>query len=265
MLTRILTSVVGLVLFFLIVLSDSIVLEIAVGILTIGVLYEFYTAMKCKKAVCISGFIAILLLIMGNRMMPGIGSAAFILIFLALTVIEHGKTDYKEIFTAAFITYFVAVLMGYISKIRTEFGIGAMILIFVCAWMTDTGAYFSGVFLGKHKLIPRVSPKKTIEGSIGGVLAAALSAMLYLFILSKLGSYIPGVEFNALGYGQMALIGVISGVLSQFGDLSASAIKRDCGIKDFGHIFPGHGGIMDRFDSVLFITPIIYYFISFLQ
>ena len=265
MLTRIITSVIGLFVFFLIVLSDAIVAEIAIFLLTAGMLYELYSALKCKRKVFLLGILSFLVLIFGEKIAAGFGSAIFILLFLIFTVAEHGKINHKEIFTTAFITYYTVVLMNYIGRTRVDFGVCAMILIFVCAWMTDTGAYFSGVFLGKHKLIPRVSPKKTIEGSVGGIIITTLSAMLYLFIISKIGNNIPGISFDLAGYAKMAAIGFIAGILTQFGDLAASAIKRDCDIKDFGHIFPGHGGLMDRFDSVIFIAPVIYYFISFLQ
>ena len=145
-------------------------------------------------------------------------------------------------------------------KVRIDFGVYGMLWIFVCAWLSDTGAYFAGTFFGKHKLIPRVSPKKTVEGAIGGIVACMLSCMLYLLISSRLGGDMSGIT-----YPFAAVMGAIASAMSQFGDLAASAIKRDFNVKDYGNIFPGHGGFMDRFDSVMFIAPFVYYFIIIIQ
>lgn len=131
--------------------------------------------------------------------------------------------------------------------------------------MTDTCAYFFGRLFGNHKLISNVSPNKTVEGSIGGVIGAIVFCALYLFIYSQFTHkdlLMSGVNVNYRVIDITWLIGgagigLLCGVFSQLGDLTASAIKRDAGIKDFGWIFPGHGGFMDRFDSVMFVSPIV--------
>ena len=122
-------------------------------------------------------------------------------------------------------------------------------MLFICAWGADTGAYFAGRFFGKHKLAPVLSPKKTVEGLIGGVVAAiVLTVVLYLVLYNHL----PNNWVKCIGsVTLLTLAGVI-------GDITASYIKRDAGIKDYGKLMPGHGGVMDRFDSVLFIAPIVY-------
>lgn len=122
-------------------------------------------------------------------------------------------------------------------------------LIVLTAFGTDIMAYFSGVFLGKHKLCPKISPKKTIEGSIGGILGSVILCGLFSWF------FIPRLLVHAL------IIGALGGVISQFGDLTASIFKRKMGIKDYGNLIPGHGGILDRFDSVLFTAPMVYYYI----
>ena len=119
------------------------------------------------------------------------------------------------------------------------------ILVFISSWVCDTCAYFTGKTFGRHKLAPVLSPKKSIEGSVGGVLGSALVGVLYGYLFG----FMPGY---------MALLCGIAGAISQFGDLFASAIKREHGIKDYGNLIPGHGGIMDRFDSVIITAPIIY-------
>ena len=122
--------------------------------------------------------------------------------------------------------------------------------VFVGAWTTDTGAYLVGSALGKHKLIEKISPKKTIEGSIGGTLGAVVGFLLFGWAFSLALK----VSFN-IPY--LVILSLTSSVLSQMGDLFASVIKREHGVKDFGNIMPGHGGVMDRFDSVVFIAPLL--------
>lgn len=123
-------------------------------------------------------------------------------------------------------------------------------LIFLTAFGTDIMAYFSGYAFGKHKLCPKISPKKTIEGSVGGTLGSVVLCGLFSFFFAK------ELLIHCL------IIGVLGGIISQFGDLTASIFKRKMGIKDYGNLIPGHGGIMDRFDSVLFTAPLVYYYIA---
>ena len=124
-------------------------------------------------------------------------------------------------------------------------------LVLITAFVTDIMAYFSGYFFGKHKLCPKISPKKTIEGSIGGTLGTMLVSGLF-------GHFVmPQLMVHCM------IMGAMGAVFSQFGDLTASIFKRKMGIKDYGNLIPGHGGILDRFDSVLFTAPLIYYYIIF--
>ncbi|MBQ2058884.1 MAG: phosphatidate cytidylyltransferase [Firmicutes bacterium] len=120
-------------------------------------------------------------------------------------------------------------------------------LIFLCAWGTDIFAYFTGYFLGKHKLCPKLSPKKTVEGAIGGVLGSVLCCCAF------------ALAADPSGIGACAAIGLVGSAAAQCGDLIASAFKRKMGIKDYGRLIPGHGGIMDRFDSILLAAPFVYY------
>ncbi len=144
----------------------------------------------------------------------------------------------------------IPFLLTAIVRIRNaELGQFMVLLPFVLAFASDTGAYFVGVKLGKHKLAPTISPKKTIEGVIGGVIAAILAALLFCLVLDK--CFQLQVNYNyALVYGSLGSLG------SVFGDLAFSAIKRQTGIKDYGWIIPGHGGILDRFDSMTVVAPI---------
>ncbi len=133
-------------------------------------------------------------------------------------------------------------------------GVFLLILSFFAAWMTDTFAYFVGSKLGKHKLCPKISPKKSVEGAIGGVAGALILNVLLLFVFKRF--FFEGE--STLSYITVVVLSIILSVVSMFGDLAASTIKRNFGIKDFGKLLPGHGGIMDRFDSALFVMPVLY-------
>jgi len=128
-------------------------------------------------------------------------------------------------------------------------------LVVIGASVTDIFAYFAGTFFGRHKIIPDISPKKTVEGSLGGALGCMVTMMLYGIIFLNRHGIPPVAAYH------FAAMGLLCGVLSQIGDWSASAVKRSAGIKDFGWIIPGHGGIMDRCDSYLFVAPAVYFYI----
>ena len=138
-----------------------------------------------------------------------------------------------------------------------EEGLFIVWMVYICSWGADTLAYCVGMLTGKtignHKMTPKLSPKKSIEGAVGGILGAALIAWLYAkFVLNN---FAPGLAGKEL---EFAIIGGVGGAISMIGDLAASAIKRNEDIKDYGHLIPGHGGVMDRFDSVIITAPLIY-------
>jgi phosphatidate cytidylyltransferase len=133
---------------------------------------------------------------------------------------------------------------------RPTFGAWIVTYVFAVTWSTDAGAYFVGMRFGKHKLAPKLSPKKTVEGSIGGIVAAIAVSLLW-----GAGIHLP--------WWHCLILGPLIGVLGQIGDLCESALKRDIGVKDFGMVLPGHGGILDRFDSLLFTAPIAYYYLQY--
>ena len=150
---------------------------------------------------------------------------------------------------------------------HSEAGLLGIMLVIAVPVMTDTMAYFTGMALGKRKLCPQISPKKTVAGAVGGVIGGIIGALIvfFLFDFSSAMSVFPNAGSMELIpgnlYGSLGLyiaLGIVGGVLSELGDLAASWIKRKAGIKDFGKIFPGHGGIMDRLDSILFMLPLVY-------
>ena len=261
MLTRVITSVVALAVFAIVLAAPPLVFQCAVGVVILAMLYEatqVMTKSKSIKAVSyISGLAITVATILGN-MEPALILA--VALFMIVSVFKHGESSHKEVFATGFMTMYISAFMSCASVLYKEYGIVPMLIIFICAWSTDTGAYFAGSAWGKHKLIPKVSPKKTVEGSLGGIVTAMLCCMLYMFIITAMGYNIPGF-YGFWGYAMIGAVGVVASVVSQLGDLTASAIKRDCGVKDYGKIFPGHGGFLDRFDSVIIIAPLIYYII----
>ena len=263
--TRIITAIVALAVFAAVLIAPPIVFTIALALVILFMLYECYSATKADTAMKIVGFMsAVLMMLTMYFSMSSKNGSGLVFVFIAATIIlllymslivkEHGKKNYKDILSNGFLMLYVTVSMWCILFTKQFFGISFMLLIFICAWSCDTFAYFSGRFLGKHKLIPYVSPNKTVEGSIGGVIGAIICCLIYLFILDKLPY---NIAFNTQYAVSFAVIGLVGGIFSQIGDLIASSIKRDEDIKDFGWIFPGHGGFMDRFDSVMFIAPIV--------
>ena len=150
--------------------------------------------------------------------------------------------------------FYVSVMLSYVYQIRIlENGVFLAFLIFICSWGCDTCAYCVGVLFGKHKMAPVLSPKKSIEGAVGGVVGTALLTLIYSSIFQV------QMGFTTREIIVLAIISAIAGLISMVGDLTASAIKRNYDIKDYGALIPGHGGIMDRFDSMMITAPIIYY------
>ena len=176
---------------------------------------------------------------------------AYLFLLFSIAVFTGGGVKYSTVAEAVIGVVYATVGFTAIALLRRIAGGGYLFgMIFVGAWVTDTMAYFTGRLVGKHKLCPKISPKKTIEGSIGGIFFCALSFLLYGFIVFK----IVGVTPN---YPMLFIGGALLSVISQIGDLAASLIKREHDVKDYGKLMPGHGGVMDRFDSILAVAPVL--------
>ena len=162
-------------------------------------------------------------------------------------VFTYPKYKTEQVLAAFFGVFYVAVMLSYVYQTRMiEAGAYIVWLVFLCSWGCDTCAYCVGMLIGKHKMAPVLSPKKSIEGAVGGVAGAALLGVIYAAATQgKMAEY--------------ALICAVGALISMVGDLAASAIKRNQNIKDYGKLIPGHGGILDRFDSVIITAPVIYY------
>ena len=193
-------------------------------------------------------------LISGNNYFEII-AIAYLILLMAVYVFTFPKYKASDVWLSFFGFFYVSIMLSFIYKIRMvdEYGQYLVWLVFVCSWVCDTSAYCVGMLLGKHKLAPKLSPKKSVEGSIGGIAGSAIVGAVYGYALrnNMQTAVSPVVLF--------ALIGAVGAVISQIGDLAASAIKRNYDIKDYGTLIPGHGGILDRFDSVIFTAPVIYF------
>lgn len=181
-------------------------------------------------------------------------SMATFLVIMSVYVFGFSKLNAIQVAPSVMAFIYVPVCLSFIYATRElEFGIYIVWLILICSWGCDTCAYCVGVLFGKHKMAPVLSPKKSIEGAVGGVVGAAgLGALFGWFVNGKVEST---VNFILI----FALISAVGALISMVGDLAASGIKRNFEVKDYGKLIPGHGGVMDRFDSVIFAAPIIYF------
>jgi len=254
---------VGLIFFFLVLFMKPVVLEWAVGFISVGMVYEvmhvFGYKWRSNLLACLCATAMILAINFGGKLAFAL---AFALTVLMLTVhaILHRKMHFRTIAGPTIMITYIVCCMHFIPLVRSDDAVGVHLffMLFICAWLSDTGAYFIGKFFGRHKLAEKISPKKTIEGALGGVGFSVAGAI----ILGLIAQFIFKLQAN---YLLLALSGMVGSVLGQLGDLFASWIKRQYDIKDFGNIMPGHGGLMDRFDSVLTVAPYIYLLVQLLQ
>lgn len=224
-------------------------------------LYEFYRVFKIEKNLGLVGYVFAAAYYLALLFSKGtVNGALFLAIELmaaaGVYVLQYPKYNTEQVFACILGLLYLPLMLSYIYQIRmAEDGLFSVWLIFLCSWGCDTCAYCVGVLFGKHKLAPVLSPKKSIEGAVGGIVGAALLGAAYGFVVNR-----HMVMENAPLY--FAVICAAGAVISQFGDLIASGIKRQHNIKDYGKLIPGHGGILDRFDSVIFTAPMIYALLS---
>lgn len=261
MLKRTITAIVAIAVFFpFLYFSDTFMLPLAMSVLGLAAAYEMVGCVGLRKNVWIavpSYLLAIVLpqlVRISEDPLPLVFAVCIVYMILvfAATVFSRGTLDYTIASSAFTGVFYVTVAFTSIVFLR-DIGKYFYLLVFVGPWSSDTFAYICGRLFGKHKLIPEVSPKKTVEGAIGGVIFAGISYIVYALIIKNF--FDSSVAPN---YIVMMIAGMIVSVISQIGDLIASVIKRRFGIKDYGWVFPGHGGVLDRFDSVLLTAPVLY-------
>lgn len=253
--TRLLSGILLVAIALLTIISGGPVLFVTLLCVSMIGMQELYKAMKVREegfsVLEIAGYLAALLYYAAVYLefdRYGMMAVIFALVLVMFVyVFTYPKFRAEQIMAAYFGVIYVAVMLSFIYLTR-DLSDGKFLvwLIFLCSWGCDTCAYCVGMLIGKHKMAPVLSPKKSVEGGIGGVVGAALLGVAYAAATGG-----PMMEY--------AVICAVGALISMVGDLAASAIKRNQGIKDYGKLIPGHGGILDRFDSVIFTAPVIYF------
>lgn len=230
-------------------------------ILSIIGMYEFFTVIKEKNIhamkyiayiLCTAYYLTLNSTINYNLLFLVLIAASFLMLCIPII---HTKYNFVDVSVSIFAFIYIGVFFSFIFLVNNKiYGNFLVWLIFISSWLCDTTAYYVGRYLGKNKLCPKVSPKKTIEGSVGGLLGSTLACGIFGYISIRAGVNIPLYHF--------LIIGFLCGVFCQFGDLAASSIKRHVDVKDYSNLIPGHGGILDRFDSILFASVVVYYYIT---
>lgn len=274
--TRVITALVGIVILIGVLFTfDTMVFNLVIAAITLIALHEIYQAFAFEKEAkpLLWVLVPYVLLVMLSsyqlcRVLVMPASFLVVMFYAIYLVVRNGTISFQK--ASGLAMFSGIVIFCFYSFIRLkellptdEYGYDAIffILLILCfAWGGDTCAYFAGRAFGKHKLCPVVSPKKTVEGAIGGVLGTMVFGVLVTLIYSVAADRMEAFTRSNIGvsmYVVIALLACVAAVLGIYGDLFASVVKRQCGIKDYGTIFPGHGGILDRFDSVMFIAPFV--------
>ena len=250
--TRLLSGIVLVIVLIATVGYGGNVLFAVLGIISLIGLSELYKVVDVhNKLLGMTGYLATVvyygMLFAGKMEAMTMLTILFLILVMAVYVFSFPKFRSEQVMTVFFGFFYVAVMLSYVYQTR-ELADGMIVvwLIFLSSWGCDTCAYCVGMLIGKHKMAPVLSPKKSVEGAVGGVAGAALLGVIYAAATQG-----PMLEY--------AVICAIGALISMVGDLAASAIKRNQGIKDYGKLIPGHGGILDRFDSVIFTAPVIYF------
>ncbi len=253
--TRLISGIILVIIALATIISGSWILFFTLLAVSLIGMRELYKVMKVSDehvtVLELVGYLGAMLYYIAMRSdFESYGTMAIIIsMILILFVYVFGYPKYRaeQVMAAFFGVVYVAVMLSFIYLTRSlPDGKFLVWLIFLCSWGCDTCAYCVGMLIGKHKMAPVLSPKKSIEGAVGGVVGAALLGVIYAAATQgKMAEY--------------ALICAVGALISMVGDLAASAIKRNQNIKDYGKLIPGHGGILDRFDSVIITAPVIYY------
>lgn len=246
------SGVIGLLLLILVVNKGGLLLSLSLLILSLIGIGEFFKAVKNLKVQPYEyiGYLGCIIIFIAD-LVPSIERdlvISLVLIIMLLTLLFGQEKSTGDIGITLLGIIYIPFMLFHISYLE---GTKYIWLIFLMAFGTDTFAYFAGNLFGKHKLSPKISPNKTIEGSIGGIIGSLIITILY-------ASY---VSINPLW--KLVIMSILTSIISQLGDLVASKIKRMTGIKDFGKLMPGHGGVLDRFDSIILTAPVIYYFVRY--
>lgn len=268
MVQRVLSGIVLTVFMIAVIVFDKIfplALNIAVAVISVMAVHELAAALglQNKWFLCLPSLAAAAIVPFCNEQFQFMTYCIYTLIIFSALIVCHRETTFKEVAVLYSMVVIIPCALHTLVSLRElnlSHGMFYVLIAVLAAWVADVGAYFAGTLFGRHKLCPEISPKKTVEGLVGGTVVDMVVMLLC------------GVWFSAVFYqGQVGvnyiallLIGLFGSLISVLGDLSFSIIKRSCHIKDFGQVIPGHGGVLDRFDSVIFTAPFVYLLVMFL-
>ena len=274
MVKRLITAAIGIPIgVFILWLNNAHLMAGVCALLSVLAVYEILGAGKylAHKAVSVTAMVFAFILpllfcydeIRGSAI---IVSFIFLVAMLCAMLINHKEVRFDEIGLISFVTVCIPLAISTLAFFMfryPEHGVFFIVYTLVETWIADGGAYFVGTFFGKHKLCPDISPKKTVEGAVGGIVTTGIifDVYAYFYRMVQLAIGVPDFSVN---YIALALVGMMCAVLGMLGDMSASLIKRQNNIKDYGNLIPGHGGMLDRFDSVLFVAPFLVIVLKFL-
>lgn len=268
--TRIVSAAVAIVIAIIaLILHNTFIFNLFIAFITAVAVYEIFRAtgmsVHKKQSVACYTFVALdsimpafhahgMLYFVSYRFYMGI----FVLTMCILYLMEHKKYKYNEFFFMLGVPILLSYSFGTLINMAQMGGKGVFLIVLTLAgaWLADSGAYFAGTFFGKTPLCPEISPKKTVEGLIGGVVCNGVFLLVISFVYDVI------LKGESVRYIIVFIAGMLCALIGLVGDLTASMIKRQTGIKDYGNIMPGHGGVMDRFDSVILVAPFMYYLIS---
>ena len=265
-LKRIITGIIGLpIVALILIFGNKYIIDALISVVALISIYEYFNAIKNDTNVkylkwigyisCLA--IALLHVIPSNFIVKAISFYVVLVIveMFLLILLSKMRIGIKDVALTFFGMVYIIFFLAFIPLLYgLEGGKFLVWYILISAWGTDTFAYFTGMKFGKHKF-SKISPKKSIEGCVGGLVGATLLMVIFTIFVNKYTSI-------NMPYWYIIIMGIILSILSQIGDFSASAIKRTVGIKDFGKLFPGHGGMLDRIDSIIFIAPFTYFLIT---
>lgn len=269
MAVRILSAFIGIVIGVTVLIIDNVWVYTAVmSVISAIAVYEITGAVKCAEhklmrwfCIISGAILPVLKIIEQLRFLDTLYISLFIFVLFGIRLKNHRTITYEQLAMCGFSTIALSFSLSSLVLLRYYYPdgkLGVFLILFTLfsAWFGDSGAYFVGTFLGKHKLCPNVSPKKTVEGLIGGVATVGIVTVIACIIYNAIAMY--KVELYI-----MVPISMVASLVGVLGDLSASVIKREFDVKDFGNIMPGHGGVIDRFDSVFFVAPVVYFLFTF--
>lgn len=273
MATRIMSAAVALVVaFFVLYYSDTIILYLAISVISAVLVYELLHAQKLLKFKLMGYTSIIFAFLLPFCLKTELNKYISLLLAIYTVVIfiyfltDNQKINFTDLSVMLCSTILPSVSISnllFVYNKSKDYGLYYLCLILATAWIADAGAYFVGTWFGKHKLCPRISPKKTVEGAVGGIIVNCLliifATYIYQLYLRSTGKVVT------INYMVLFTYVIIASLFSIVGDLVASMVKRQCDIKDYGKIMPGHGGLLDRFDSVLFVAPFTSILLSFVK